>query len=94
MPTGENHPLDEITEWFIDLGFGLKALACPHSPHTNNTQPAAAVAMGNVWSAAGLQVKSPLWVGWSAQMYQGCLRSQAPGHNGVRASLVYKVGRT
>jgi hypothetical protein len=32
--------------------------------------------------------------GWSAQMYPACLWSQAPGHNGVRASLVYKVGRT
>jgi hypothetical protein len=27
-------------------------VACPRFPHTNNTQLAAAVAVGNVWSAA------------------------------------------
>ena len=32
--------------------------------------------------------------GWSAQMYPAYLWSDAPGHNGVRASPVYKVGRT
>ena len=50
--------------------------------------------MGNVWSAVRLQAKS-LWRAFrSAQMYPACLWSCAPGHNGVRASLVYKVGRT
>jgi hypothetical protein len=36
-------------------------LACSHFPHTNNTQLAAAVAVGNVWSAARLQAKSSSW---------------------------------
>jgi len=31
---------------------------------------------------------------WSAQMYPACLSGQASGPNGVRESLVYKVGLT
>ena len=68
-------------------------LACPQFPHTDDTSQLA-VAVGNVWSAAGLQAESLSRMVWSAQMYPTCLWSQAPGHNGVRASLVYKVGRT
>jgi hypothetical protein len=51
-------------------------------------------AMEIVWSAARLQAASLSWVVWSAQMYPACLWRQAPGHNGVRASLVYKDSRT
>jgi hypothetical protein len=50
--------------------------------------------MENVWSAARLQAESLSWVVWSAQMYPACLWRQAPGHNGVRASPVYKDSRT
>jgi hypothetical protein len=69
----------------ITLGGGIRFIQ--HLPRKQQ-------AMEIVWSAARLQAESLSWVVWSAQMYPACLWRQAPGHNGVRASLVYKDSRT
>lgn len=61
---------------------------------TSYSGPAPKAGHGNCMVRRRIASRIVVVGGWSAQMYPTCLWRQAPGHNGVRASLVYKDSRT